>query len=344
LIYAFNATAYDERPSGARNRAIGLAAALLRAGERVRMYAPPGIWLRAAVGDEHGGVFPEDRFEHCATTFDSSSAIRRVVKSRGWFDYHLTSDTDAFVTDYHPVVGKIPTFVTVHDLRYFAARAFESAVRAAAFRALFRRIARDAPGVVTPTKAVAAQMQRFLGIGATVVGNGLSRPWREAAPGGARSHLLMIGFAERRKDLATALAAMRRAPRAPRLLVLGRGTPPRAAADLVASGRVRFVGVVNDAETVKLCRDAVALLHPSRYEGFGLPVIEAMSVGTPVLAARCDAVDEIAGGHATLLPPGDVDAWAAAISNVAAPSPAAREHARSYSWDAAASRLMAAVA
>jgi glycosyltransferase involved in cell wall biosynthesis len=343
LIVALNATAYDGRPSGARNRAVGLAAALLRAGSRVRVYAAPGIWLRAAVAHEHGGAFPEDRFEHVATTFDSSTTLRRVRKSRAWFDYHVTRDTDVFVTDYYPVISKFPTFVTVHDLRYHAARDFEPTVRAAAFRALFGRMSRGAAGLVAPTRAIAAEAERFLGRGAVVVGNGLSRAWRDAAPvRGARGHLLMIGFAEKRKDLATALAAVRRSPDAPPLVVAGPGRPPRRAMDLVVQGRVRFVGDVGDAELVELCRGAAALLHPSRYEGFGMPVIEAMSVGVPVLAARCDAVVEVTGGFATLLPPGDVDAWAAAVSDVARPAPAARGHARSFTWDVAAARLLEA--
>jgi glycosyltransferase involved in cell wall biosynthesis len=343
VIVAMNATAYDGRPSGARNRAVGLAAALLRAGARVRMYSAPGIWLRTAVAHEHGGVFPEDRFEHVATTFDSSTTLLRVTRTRAWLDYHVTRDTDVFVTDYYPVIAKFPTFVTVHDLRYHVAREFEPTVRAAAFRALFRRMSRGAAGIVAPTAAVAAQARRSLDLDAIVVGNGLSRAWRDAAPSeGARRHLLMIGFAERRKDLATALAALRRSPDAPPLVVAGRGRPPRDAMDLVVEGRVRFLGDVGDAELVELCRGAAALLHPSRYEGFGMPVIEAMSLGVPVLAARCDAVDEVAGGFATLLPPGDVDAWAAAIKAVAPPAAQARDHARSFTWDAAADRLLAA--
>src|SRR6185503_9337428 len=95
-----------------------------------------------------------------------------------------------------------------------------------------------------------------------------------------RAHFLAIGMYERRKDLPTLLAAIRRLP-GTALVVAGRGKPPRDAMQ-----RVRFVGALDDARVVGLCRGAKALLHPSRYEGFGLPVIEAMSLGVPVLAAR----------------------------------------------------------
>jgi len=342
VIVAFNATAYDDRPSGAKNRAVGLAAALLRRGARVRMYAPPGMWLRTAVAKEHGGAFSEDHFEHFATDFDASSRLRRVLRSRRWLDHHVARDADLFVTDYYPVVDGTPTLVTVHDLRYVVAREFEPRLRAMAFGALFERMSRGAAKFVTPTAAVAADLKSRLGFDAVVVANGLSRAWRDApAADGPRAHLLMIGFAERRKDLATALAALRRAPDAPPLVVVGPGVVSRSARDLVAAGRARFVGPVTDEELVRLCRGAAALVHPSRYEGFGLPVIEALSVGVPVLAARCAAVEEIAGGFATLLPPGDVDAWAAALSSIASPPAAARGHARAFTWDASAARLIA---
>jgi glycosyltransferase involved in cell wall biosynthesis len=105
---------------------------------------------------------------------------------------------------------------------------------------------------------------------------------------------------------------------------------------------VRFVGVTGDAQLVDLVRTSSAVLHPSRYEGFGMTVIEAMSCGVPVLAARCDAVEEVAGGHATLLPAGDADAWAAALTAVQPPDAGARDHAHRFTWDSAARALVEA--
>lgn len=346
MIVALNATAFDGRPSGARSRAIGLAAALLRASHMVRVYVPRGTSLREDLTRELGGPVPDDLFEQIGAPLDPAHPMRRAIASRRWFDRRVPSDTDVFVTDYYPVLSRVPTLVTVHDLRYFAARRFEPTARAAYFRAVFPRIARRAAGVVVPTRAVVSEAAEFLGVAGErvhVVANGLSRAWRDApAATGARAHFLAVGMSERRKDLATLLAALRRAPSLPPLVVAGRGDVPSSVRDLVAAERVRFAGEVGDAALVELCRDTVALLHPSRYEGFGLPVIEAMSLGVPVLAARQAAVEEVAGGFATLLPPGDADAWAAAMANVAPLQSAAREHARRFTWDEAAAALVSA--
>ena len=317
MIVTFNATAYDERPSGARNRTVGLAAALLRAKVSVRIFVPFGHSIREDVVREHGGEFPGDHFEQIWSPLDPANPVRRWIRSRDWFARRISRETDAFVTDYYPVLTKLPTLLTVHDLRYFAAPRHERSHRAWWFRARFPAIARRAARLIVPTQAVRSEAVEFLGVDASrivVVGNGLSQAWRSAEPANAPgTHFLAVGMSERRKDLAVLLAAMRLAPSAPPLVVVTRGRPQFAARDLVAAGRVRFVDTPADAGVVTLCRGAVALLHPSRYEGFGLPVIEAMSVGVPVLAARQAAVEEVAGGFATLLPPGDAPAWAAAM-------------------------------
>ena len=351
--FVFNATAYDERPSGARARALGLAAALLRAGDDVTLLAPRRVSLADLLREELGGRPPDGRFREIVTPLDSATPLRRALRSARWIEAHLPRAVDLFVTDYYPVLRRTRTALTVHDLRYLAAPENEPRARVAWFRAFYPRLARRATLVIVPSRAVGAEVERQLGVESArvrVVPNGLSRAWREAAPADApATHLLAVGVAERRKDFATAVAALRRArERGAVLPLVVAGRPPRlrGMGDLIEQGLLRIEDSCSDARLVELARSAAALVHTSRYEGFALPVLEAMSVGLPVLAARCAATVETAAGHATLLPPGDVDAWAAAMLRVSDPStrgprpdPAARAAAQRVTWDAASEIL-----
>jgi alpha-1,3-rhamnosyl/mannosyltransferase len=358
LRVALNATAYDDGPSGAKERAIGLAAGLLQEGVHVLLCAPAGTSFAPLVEAELGGTGadpPAARLEEVETPLVPSRPARRALKSARWFESNLPSDVDLFVTDYYPVLERVPTALTVHDLRYLAAPEHEPAARVAWFKAFYARLARRAPLVVVPSRAIATQAVELLGVDpgrVFVVPNGLSRAWRDAPrePLPAE-HFLMVGAAEPRKDVRTAIAALRVAgdPRGTvlPLRIVGRRGPGLEAA-LSAGEVVDVRGVVGDEELVRLCRAAAALVHPSRYEGFGLPVIQALAVGVPVVAANCAAVEEVADGGAELLPPVDVERWAAALARITAHRgrPRARgdatERAREFTWRAAARALLAA--
>lgn len=104
-------------------------------------------------------------------------------------------------------------------------------------------------------------------------------------------------------------------------------------------GRVAAIGPVDDTVLPGLYRGADLLVFPSRHEGFGLPVLEAMAQGTPVLCSDIPALREVAGGAARLLPPDDAEAWAVGIEQLLTDSPerarleaAGVERARQFSW------------
>jgi len=172
-------------------------------------------------------------------------------------------------------------------------------------------------------------------------------PGAGGAPGVAGPYLLAVGTLQPRKDLETALAAFERladdgAPHA--LVVAGaRGWRDQATvARLHASrhaARIHLVGHVGEEVLVATLRGADALLFASRYEGFGLPPLEAMACGTPVVAARATSVPEVVGDAALLVEPGDVRGFADAVAGLLADPvahAALRErglrHAATFTW------------
>jgi glycosyltransferase involved in cell wall biosynthesis len=84
-----------------------------------------------------------------------------------------------------------------------------------------------------------------------------------------------------------------------------------------SSGALVALGAVPEPALRALYRHAAALLYPSRYEGFGLPVLEAMASGTPVIASRAASIPEVVGESGVLLDPDDVQGWADAIVRIA---------------------------
>lgn len=130
-----------------------------------------------------------------------------------------------------------------------------------------------------------------------------------------RDYLLFVGWADPRKDVATAAAASARVVGAlPHDLVLvGRPYPAFAPVAVPDGPNVRPLGFVSDADLAALMAGAAALVYPTRYEGFGLPPLEAWSHGTPALVSDLPVLRESTEGRAVYVPVGDVGAWAEAI-------------------------------
>jgi glycosyltransferase involved in cell wall biosynthesis len=138
--------------------------------------------------------------------------------------------------------------------------------------------------------------------------------------------LLYVGSWQPRKNIPALLAAaarLRAGGRALRLVLAGKVTARErdavraAAGPLLDAPDVAIAGEVTDAELAALYRRATVVVYPSSYEGFGLPVAEALAAGVPVVAGACGAVAEVAGGAARLVPdPSSADALAAAIGGL----------------------------
>jgi glycosyltransferase involved in cell wall biosynthesis len=130
-----------------------------------------------------------------------------------------------------------------------------------------------------------------------------------------RDFAVLTGWQDPRKGAATAVAAHRRVVAAhPHDLVLVGGSHPTfAEVRVAASPTVRTVGRVSDDDLVALLTGAAVLLYPSRYEGFGLPPLEAQACGTPAVASDIASLRESTAGSVRLVAPDDVEGWADAL-------------------------------
>lgn len=151
-------------------------------------------------------------------------------------------------------------------------------------------------------------------------------PERGRRLAGGDRFVLAVGTIEPRKDHVTLLQAFDALAAGDpdlRLVVAGadgwgadRFAAALAASPAAAAGRVVRLGFVSDADRADLLAGAAVLAYPSRYEGFGLPPLEAMAAGTPVVATAAGALPEVLGDAAVLVPPGDADALAGALASV----------------------------
>ena len=229
--------------------------------------------------------------------------------------------------------------------------------------------ARRAGAVLTATRAAAAEIAAFspvppeqlrvipLGVDhqrpdPAQVQEALSRHQLAGTP-----YILWVGSLEPRKGLATLIKAFAKLVKAAalphRLVLVGplgwlhEGLVPDEERALLGE-RLRTLGHVDEADLRSLYAGASVLALPSQHEGFGLPVLEAMVQGTPVVCSDIAALAEVSGGAARLVPPGEVDLWAEALAELATDEAsravlveAGYERAAQFSWERMAAQTHA---
>ncbi|MGH3796099.1 MAG: glycosyltransferase family 4 protein [Pseudonocardiaceae bacterium] len=231
-------------------------------------------------------------------------------------------------------------------------------------RRMIGRAARRADALVVPTAAVADDLPRHIACRAAVhvVGAGVSaavvRPPEQADAISARldlprRYVLAVGTLEPRKGIDTLIAALAE-PNAPDLPVLlagqrgwGRVDPAEVARRAgLDQGRVRVLGRISDADLAVVLHRAAVLAAPSQAEGFGLPLLEAMAAGVPVVHSDAPALVEVAGGAGVSFQRGDPAALAAALRGVLCDRPradamiiAGRRRAQRFTWEHTARRV-----
>jgi len=250
----------------------------------------------------------------------------------------LLSGVDVFHASQHTAhrPGKIPTTATIFDLSCWTTPASHTPQNVAATRRYARKILQDADGLIAISAHARGDAVEILGIPEErirVIQPGVADAFFEVSPGQVAEsrtayglparYLLFVGCIEPRKNIPHMVQAYQRIPEAVRrevpLVVAGpRGWACAASFEsMAAAGQaVRYLGYVPEGALPGLVSGAAALIYPSYYEGFGLPVAQAMAAGVPVVASNRSCLPEVVQDAGLLADPDSLEELAHAMERV----------------------------
>jgi glycosyltransferase involved in cell wall biosynthesis len=268
------------------------------------------------------------RFQETRMAWSLPRLLRRLGPELAHFQHAL------------PLGWRGRSVVTLHDLSFEGDDSAMGLLDRLVFRTFVPRAARLADHVLAVSERTRGDVIRLYDLPeskVTVTTNGVDPRF---TPGGSHDgYVLFVGAVHRRKNPLAALDAAR-AVGLP-LVVAGPETEPELVRAL-REGGADLRGYVTTAELAGLYRGAALLVLPSRFEGFGLPVLEAMASGTPVVAAAEPALREVAGAAAIYADGGDFAAAARrALAQRATLAAAGIERAKLFSWEETARRTAA---
>ena len=330
--------------------------------------APANWRFRAMVGGANPAVF--DGITMCRARFDTQSPARRIL----WEQTCQAAQLKQFDL-YHalafaaPLWLTAPMIVTVYDLSFIRYPAGLTRARRLYLRMLTALTCRRAKRVLAISQSAADDLNHLLDIPADkidVTPLGYDQETFRPLPAAEidafrRQHSLpprfwlFVGTLEPRKNLHMLLNAYARLPSSARLpLILGGGKGWLADSIFAAieqqslGDEVRHIGFIPAADLPRWYNSAEAFLYPSVFEGFGLPALEAMACGTPVLTSNVSSLPEVVGAAGLTLPPGDSVVWADALQDImtnrgwrTAAREQGLERARLFSWQRTAELTVA---
>jgi alpha-1,3-rhamnosyl/mannosyltransferase len=269
-------------------------------------------------------------------SFGGPGKLSTVLRDAWWYPHGLPREARGLdvlhcPTFRGPVRSRVPVVVTVHDLAVLRhPETFNQWTRRYS-RFAVPKVARAARRVIAVSGFTRGEIVELLGVPAEridVIPNAVGPPFVADGPAAEGDYVLAVGTLEPRKNLAAAQQAARR------LAVPLRVVGERGWGGVQVDG---WLGRVSDDELAALYRGARCLVYPSLYEGFGIPVLEAMACGTPVVTSTGGATEEVAGGAAVLVDPRDPATIAAGIEDACARRNELRERglerAGRFTWD-----------
>ena len=266
------------------------------------------------------------------------------VRDLGWYlaalpatAHHDGMDVLHCPTQRAPVYSPVPLVVTIHDLAVLRHPETFNAWTRTYSRLALPRVAKAAWRLIAVSEFTKRELLELLDVPeekVRVIPNAVGPPFEQRGAAAEGDYVLAVSTLEPRKNLPRLVEAYRRA-RLNGLELRVAGAHGWGGVRVGGDG-IRWLGEVQDEELARLYRGARCVAYVSLYEGFGLPVLEAMACGAPVLAARNEAAEEVAGGAAVLVDPLDPDAIAAGITEALDRRDELRERglerARAFDW------------
>ncbi len=341
-------------------------------------------WIWYYEGEVPAGNWPTNwRFRHVTTFWQRDDIPHRFFWERFSLPKAVKTDScEVFFSPYQAATILPPSVrhtMLVHDLiPYRFPEYLRNFRQRFHYRAILKAI-RKAPLLITPSEATKKDLETLLevpGRRIAVANLGIDERFDVSVPieerravleryGLATGYIYHGGGLERRKNTQVLLEAYRKLVRGsapesvPKLVISGTvhdesnpmATPVRSLIDEYGLGEtVQLIGFVPDADLSAIYQSALIFVFPSRYEGFGLPVLEAFASGTPVITTAAGSLSELAGGAAHLVVTDSVENLVEAISKLLADpaerdrlSALGRERAKQYHWDAFASAVFRAL-
>jgi len=317
---------------------------------RVSVDVSPLVQTRAGTARYLNGLLRElrrrDDVQVSARSFGRGDRLSTLLRDGIWYPFLLGRESGVDVlhcpTYRGPLRSRVPLVVTVHDLAVLRhPEAFNRWSRLYGPRVV-PRVLRGAARVIAVSEFTRHELIELFDVPEErirVIPNAVEDAFTQEGPAEPGEYVLAVGTLEPRKNLDRLVEAARRADTELRIV----GARGWGGVEATGNG-VRWLGEVSDTELARLYRGAACVAYPSLYEGFGIPVLEAMACGAPVVTTRGTAMEEVADGAAVLVDARDPSDIAAGIARAVADRSTlvakGLERARAFRWEAVAAATL----